>query len=163
MSNSAIQNIIEERGNISAEEHFAMILNKGKNIFFDKGFAVFNGHGNIFLGSNIHLVDALINAGDKDGKIVIDDFVFFGHRVQILSRGHDYNLFNLERQNTIIEKPIHIKEGAWIGSGSMILGGVTLGKHSVVAAGSVVTKNVPDYAIVGGNPAKIIKIISNEV
>jgi len=105
------------------------------------------------------LVDALINAGDDYGKIIIDDYVFFGHRVKIIARGHDYKMFNLERQRKVIEKPIHIKKGVWIGSDAIILSGVTIGKHSVVGAGSVVTKDVPDYAIVAGNPAKILKYI----
>ncbi len=53
--------------------------------------------------------------------------------------------------------PITVKDKAWIGFNSIILKGVTIGEGAVVAAGSVVTKDVPDYAIVGGNPAQIIK------
>lgn len=150
---------IKKRDNISEKKHFELIIHKGSKIYYEKGFRVFCGHHNIFLGSHIFLVDTLINAGDSLGKITIDNYVFFGHGVSLLARGHDYNFFNEERHNKIIEKPIHIKEGAWIGSKSIILGGVTIGKHSVVAAGSVVTKDVPDYGVVGGNPAKIIKHI----
>ena len=83
----------------------------------------------------------------------------FGHRVLVLARNHDYYQFKKDRWNYTTEKPIHIKEGAWIGSGSIILGNVTIGKFSVVGAGSVVTKDVPDYTIVAGNPAKKIKKI----
>lgn len=158
----SVNDIIRKRNNLSAYNHFSMISEKGNGVFYDHGFTVYNGHQNIKIGSNVYLVDVLINAGDKEGYIVIEDFVFFGHRVQILARGHDYNVFNLKRQQTITEKPIHIKKGAWVGSGSIILGGVTIGMHSVVAAGSVVNKNVPDYAIVGGNPAKIIKYIDKK-
>ncbi len=53
--------------------------------------------------------------------------------------------------------PILIKEGAFIGAGSYILKGVTVGKHSIVGAGSVVTKNIPDYEIWAGNPARFLK------
>ena len=53
--------------------------------------------------------------------------------------------------------PINIKNKAWIGFNSIIMKGVTIGEGAVVAAGSVVTKDVPDYAVVGGNPAKVIK------
>jgi acetyltransferase-like isoleucine patch superfamily enzyme len=53
--------------------------------------------------------------------------------------------------------PIVIKDKAWVGFNSIIMKGVTIGEGAIVAAGSVVTKDVPDYAIVGGNPAKIIK------
>ena len=52
---------------------------------------------------------------------------------------------------------VTIKEGCWIGFGVQIMSGVTIGKQSVVAAGSIVTKSIPDYSVAGGNPAKILK------
>jgi len=136
-----------------------LIINKGNNIHYENGFCVFNGHKNIFLGSNIYLVDTLINAGDNQGKVIIDDFVFFGHGVKVLARGHNYKSLNRERQIGITEKPIHIKKGAWVSSGAIILGGVTIGENAVIGAGSVVTKDIDDDAIVAGNPAKLIKYI----
>lgn len=154
--------IIIDRDRISSEEHLKKIIHKGDFVYSEKGFRVFNGHNNIFLGSNIYLVDSLLNAGDSVGKITIDDFVFFGTNVSILARAHNYNVFNFERHHQIIEKPIHIKEGAWIASGAIVLGGVIVGKHSVVGAGSVVVNDVPDYAIVAGNPAKLIRFIEHK-
>jgi len=142
---------------------FQQIVHKGSNVKYEKNFTIFSGHKNIFLGKDIHLVDALINAGDGKGKVTIEDYVFFGHGVKILARGHNYNVFDMQRQRDITEKPIHIKQGAWIASGAIILGGVTIGKHAVVAAGSVVTKDVPDYAVVGGNPAKFIKYTNKKI
>ncbi len=139
------------------------IENKGENIHADDNFSVFNGHKNIYLGSNIYLVDSLINAGDKEGKVTIDDYVFFGHGVKVLARGHDYTLVDVQRQIQITEKPIHIKKGAWISSGSIVLGGVIIGENAVIGAGSVVTKNVPNNAIVAGNPARIIKYIDRNL
>lgn len=136
---------------------FEKIIHKGTNIHYEEKFRVFTGHQNIFLGSNIYLVDTLINAGDIEGKVIIEDYVFFGHGVKILARAHNYKVFDQKRQEEIIEKPIHIKQGAWIASGVIVLGGVTIGKNSVVGAGSVVTKNIPDNAIYAGNPAKIVK------
>ncbi len=59
--------------------------------------------------------------------------------------------------SNVKSSPITIKDKAWIGFNSIILKGVTIGEGAVVAAGSVVTQDVPDYAVVGGNPAKIIK------
>ena len=59
--------------------------------------------------------------------------------------------------STIRSAPIIIKDKAWIGFNCIIMKGVTIGEGAVIGAGSVVTKNVPDYAIVGGNPAKVIK------
>lgn len=142
---------------------FEKITNKGINIHYENAFSVFNGHENIFLGSNIYLVDTLINAGNTEGKVIIDDFVFFGHGVKLLARGHDYLVYNETRQERITEKPIHILKGAWISSGSIILGGVTIGENAVIGAGSVVTKDVPSNAIVGGNPAKVIKYIDRKL
>ena len=55
----------------------------------------------------------------------------------------------------------HIKQFSIIGANSTLLPGITIGKHSLVGAGSVVTKDVPDYAVVAGNPARIIKYISD--
>lgn len=57
----------------------------------------------------------------------------------------------------IASRPVVIREGAWIGFNAIILKGVTIGKGAVVGAGSVVTKDVPDFAVVAGNPAKVIK------
>ena len=56
-------------------------------------------------------------------------------------------------------KPVLIKEAAWIGAGATILPGVCVGRHAVVGAASVVTKDVPDYAVVVGNPARVIKYL----
>ena len=60
-------------------------------------------------------------------------------------------------QGTGFSGAVHIKTGSWIGIGACILPGVVIGKHAIVAANSVVTKDVPDFTVVGGVPAKIIK------
>jgi len=142
---------------------FELITNKGENIHFEASFKVFTGHNNIFLGSNIYLVDTLINAGDEAGCVTIEDYVFFGHGVKLLARGHDYTLIDEARQQKITEHPIHIKQGAWISSGAIILGGVTVGKNAVVGAGSIVTKDIPDNAIFAGNPAKLVRYINRDL
>lgn len=144
-------------------KHLEKIKNKGQWVDCEEGFQVFNGYDNIYLGSHIYLVDSIINAGDNEGKVIIDDYVFFGHGVKILARGHDITKFDGQRQETIVEKPIHIKQGSWVASNSTILSGVTLGEHCVVAAGSIVTKSVPSYAVVAGNPAKIIKYVNKKL
>lgn len=146
---------------MTAFEHINRISNKKEPIHYESGFAVFNGWNNIELGSNIYLVDSLINAGDTIGRVVIEDNVFFGHGVKILARGHDYHKKGALRQTTITEKPILIKNGAWIASGCIVLGGVVIGANSVIGAGSVVTHSVFPGEIVAGNPAKHIKWIDD--
>ena len=59
-------------------------------------------------------------------------------------------------------KPVLVKQGAWIGAGATILPGVTVGKNAIVGAASVVTHDVPDYAVVVGNPARVIKTLDAE-
>jgi acetyltransferase-like isoleucine patch superfamily enzyme len=90
------------------------------------------------------------------GGITIDDGVLLAPRVSLLSESHPIDPDN---RHALVPKAIHIKKNAWIGAGATILQGVTIGENSVVAAGSVVSKDVPDNVIVGGTPAKIIKEI----
>lgn len=145
--------------------HFALknimgIMDIGSHVTFQNGFRIYNGARNIKIGSNVELVDALINAGDgPNGNVDIGNDVFFGHGVQVISRGHDYSLTGVKRKTTILEKAIHIEDGVWLGSRTIVLGGVTIGKNSVTAAGSVVTKNIPPNQIFGGVPAKFLKKI----
>lgn len=90
------------------------------------------------------------------GGIIIEDNVLIAPKVSLLSEGH---LIEPENRHALVPKAIHIKKNAWIGAGATILQGVIIGENSVVAAGSVVSKDVPDNVIVGGTPAKIIKEI----
>lgn len=90
------------------------------------------------------------------GGITIEDNVLIAPKVSLLTESHPLN--PNERQS-LIPKPIHIKKNVWIGANATILQGVTIGENSIVAAGSVVSKDVPDNVVVGGIPAKIIKNI----
>lgn len=88
------------------------------------------------------------------GGIVIEDDVLIGPGVKILSEGHP--LSPAERQSLVPGK-VHIKQNAWIGAGATILPGISIGENAVVAAGAMVTKDVPANTVVAGIPAKIIK------
>ena len=90
------------------------------------------------------------------GGITIEDNVLIAPKVSLLTEGHS---IAIEDRHSLIPKPIHIKKNAWIGANATILQGVTIGENAVVAAGAVVSKDVPDNTIVGGIPAKIIKNI----
>lgn len=124
-------------------------------------------HGNwerIKIGKRVSLVNTTLNTAS--GNIVINDDVIFGHNCMLLTGRHDFK--NGVRKKLIGERDtpfegydILIQEGCWIASGSIIVGGVSIGKNSIVAAGAVVTKNVPDFSIVGGVPAIIIGCTKN--
>ncbi len=90
------------------------------------------------------------------GGIVIEDDVLIAPKVSLLSEGHP---ISPKDRKTLTVGKIHIKRNAWIGANATILQGVTIGENSIVAAGAVVSKDVPDNSIVGGIPAKIIQTI----
>jgi acetyltransferase-like isoleucine patch superfamily enzyme len=91
-------------------------------------------------------------------KVTIEQDVFTGHDVMILTGSHDPTVFGPERRVTSGGGPVTIKEGAWLCTRSIIVGPVTVGRHAVVAAGAVVVDDVPDYALVAGVPARVVKM-----
>jgi acetyltransferase-like isoleucine patch superfamily enzyme len=93
------------------------------------------------------------------GGLDISDDVMIGPNVSIITTGHP--LEPSQRRTATIGKPIVIEKGVWIAAGAIILGGVTVGERSVVAAGSVVTKDVPANSLVGGNPTRVIRSIGD--
>lgn len=88
------------------------------------------------------------------GGIAIEDNVLIGPRVNITSENHPLDPSD---RKALIPNPVHIKRNAWIGAGATILPGVTVGENAVVAAGAVVSRDVPPNTVVAGIPAKIIK------
>lgn len=88
------------------------------------------------------------------GGITIGNDVFIGPKVNLITLNHD---FTPGLRSSTFCKPITLEDGVWIGVGATVLPGVTVGKDSVIAAGSVVTRDVPAGMIVGGNPAHILK------
>jgi len=109
---------------------------------------------NINIGKNV-FVNHACTFMDRGG-ITLEDNVLIGPKVNLITTNHPLN--PSERRATI-SHPIVIKKNAWIGAAATILAGVTIGENSVVAAGAVVSKDVPPNTIVGGVPAKIIKTI----
>lgn len=111
----------------------------------------------IIIGENTRIHGSCIHAREK---ITIGQNCLIAANCQIFdSSGHDLNFDNVEnRINTRgSTKPIIIEDCVWIGTGSIILPGVKIGYGSVIAAGSVVNKNIPPMSIAGGNPVQIIK------
>ncbi len=93
------------------------------------------------------------------GKVEIGDNTIFGPNVSIHAENHNFDSLDKPiKLQGATRKGIKIGQDCWIGSKAVILDGVTIGNHVIVAAGAVVNKDVPDYAIVGGVPAKVIKM-----
>jgi maltose O-acetyltransferase len=111
----------------------------------DRGHCVSIGE-RVFINEGLDVMAA--------GSISIEDDVLIGPQVTILTSNHDYR-----NRSVLRNKPVVIKKKAWICARSVICPGVTVGENAVVAAGAVVTKDVMDNTLVGGNPAKFIKYI----
>ncbi|MGN6692938.1 MAG: sugar O-acetyltransferase [Aquihabitans sp.] len=92
--------------------------------------------------------------------ITIGDEVMIGPNVSLITSGHP--VAPSQRHAALVGQPITIERDVWIGAGATVIGGVTVGARSVVAAGSVVTKDVPPDSLVGGNPASLIRSIEGE-
>ncbi|MNE13564.1 Maltose O-acetyltransferase [compost metagenome] len=95
---------------------------------------------------------------DCSGGVKIGKYFHTGKGLTIFSTNHNYNSSEaIPYDTTELKEPVEIKDFVWCGANVTIVPGVTIGEGAVIAGGSVVTKDVPDYAIVGGNPAKVIK------
>ena len=117
------------------------ICDFGNTVKFGKG--VFINHSAILSSS---------------GGIEFEDGCMAAPGLRIATINHDMN----ERHTTYTYGKVTIKKNAWLGMNVTICPGVTVGEYAVVAAGAVVTKDVPDYAVVGGVPAKVIKMLDKE-
>lgn len=114
-------------------------------VYIDRANCITIGQ-NVFINYGFHCV--------ARGLIEIQDNVMIAPNVTILTTNHDYN-----NRSILFCKKVTIKKNAWLGSGCIILPGVTVGENSVIGAGSVVSKDVPDNCVFAGNPAKLIKHI----
>lgn len=125
----------------------------GKNVNIEKGASFGTGRG-ISIGNCSGIgVNCSIH-----GPLTIGDYVMMRPEVTILTSNHKFDRLDIPMQQQGMSiKPVVIGNDVWIGMRSIILPGVNIGNHVVVGAGSIVTKDIPDYAIVGGTPARIIK------
>ncbi|MCD8048901.1 MAG: sugar O-acetyltransferase [Clostridia bacterium] len=127
----------------SVDESFEILVpfytDFGRNITIGK---------NVFINQNCTFMDR--------GGIILEDNVLIAPRVNLITTNH---VISPKSRRDVISKPIRICKNAWIGANATITPGVTIGENSVVAAGAVVTKNVPANVIAAGIPAVIIKEI----
>ena len=113
-----------------------------------------NGVGSVIIGENsrIGLGNTII------GPVKIGNDVRLAQNIVMSGLNHNYEDVSIPIPDQgVSTAQITIKDSTWIGANAVVVSGVTIGKHCVVAAGSVVTKDVPDYSVVVGNPGRIIK------
>jgi acetyltransferase-like isoleucine patch superfamily enzyme len=132
-----------------------MFKKLGKNSYIDYG-TYFRYPGKISIGNQV-----IINKNckfyssfhDKKAEIIIGNNILIAPEVSVYSAGHDHSNISLPH----IGSTVKINDDVWIGARSIILPGVEIGTGAVIGAGSVVTKNVPEFSIVAGNPAIMLK------
>jgi len=155
------------------------VLSFFKLVWFRRKWRVLNGHNATTAGNCFHAPSVVVGGGTygelnvfhfgggEDERLEIGSYCSIASNVSFLLGGEHYTfrlstypfkvMLGLSKCDAFSKGLIKLCDDVWIGYGATILSGVTIGQGSVVAAGAVVTKDVPPYAIVGGVPAKVIK------
>lgn len=129
----------------------------GKNVAVFEGVHLFR-LGNMEIGSNVSIHQMCYI--DATGGLKIGSDVAIAHATTIMTTDHDYsNPLVITRDAECFLAPVEIEDGVWVGAGVRILSGVKIHAHSVVAAGAVVTRDVPENSLVAGVPARCLKKI----
>ena len=138
------------------------IKRHGKQVVFGRGFRMI-GVNNIEIGSDVSIGENSLFMCTR-ANIKIGDHVMTGPRVTMITGGHRMDILGrymttIKNEEKALEddQDIVLEGDNWIGANAVILKGVTIGKGSVIAAGAIVTKDVPPYQIWGGVPAKLIR------
>ena len=158
----AMKLTLELNTKYNSAQEIVELMSKIKGKPVDKSFALFppfnTDYGkNITFGKNV-----FINSGCKfqdQGGITVGDNVLIGHNVVLATLDHN---ICVSKRAELFAAPIVIEDNVWIGANVTVTSGVIIGKGSIVAAGAVVTKDVPEYSIVGGVPAKVIRELTEE-
>jgi acetyltransferase-like isoleucine patch superfamily enzyme len=183
----AYRSILQMEGMAAIEDgvriRFAANVRLGRGAYLDHGVYLHACPGGIAIGAEslvmknaiLHVYNFrdLPHAGIRIGKrslvgencilrgqggISIGDDVYLGTAVQILAVNHIFaDTGRPISQQGITAQGISIADGAWVGSGAIILDGISIGRNVVIGAGAVVTKDVPDYCIAVGNPARVVR------
>lgn len=128
----------------NSKVHGTVIMRQGYNIEIGEGCLI--NHNNV------------LQAGKVDAKIKIGNYVHTGANVMIIAFNHAFDTRSIPTiKQDYYDADVVIDDDVWIGGGAIILAGVHIGKGAIIAAGAVVNKDVPEYAIVGGIPAKVLR------
>ncbi|MBS4223347.1 CatB-related O-acetyltransferase [Lederbergia citrea] len=134
-----------------------LINRNGSNALFIGPTTSIKNSKNIFIGENSYINGGFLIAGNKS-SIIIGKSCLISFNVHIRTDMHNYINWSypiIDQGHS--EKDIIIEDDVWIGFGAQIMPGVKIGTGAVVGAGSIVTKDIPQYAVVAGVPAKVIK------
>lgn len=129
----------------------------GKQSVIESYCCINNAVGDVVIGDHtrIGIHNTII------GPVCIGNHVNLAQGITVTALNHNFeDVTKRIDEQGISTKPVIIGDDVWIGANAVVLPGVTIGRHCVVAAGAVVTKDVPDHSVVGGVPAKILKTLS---
>lgn len=127
----------------------------GKNVYIGRNVTLLNRRG-LRIGSNVSIHENCYI--DAVGSCIIGNDVSIAHASSILTFNHGWDDISLPiKYNPTILNEVKIADDVWIGAGARILGGVSIGRRSVVAAGAVVNINIEEYSVCGGVPAKFLR------
>ena len=138
------------------KEMFAEI---GENCYIEPPFhANFGGHHvhfgtGVYANFNLTLVD--------DTHIYVGDYTMFGPNVVLATAGHPITP-ELRKRGYQYNAPIHIGNNCWLGTGVLVMPGITIGDNVIIGAGSVVTRDIPPYSLAAGNPCRVIRKITEK-
>lgn len=116
--------------------------------------AINNGVGNVIIGdrTKIGLSNTII------GPVTIGNDIRLAQNITLSGLNHNYEDVSVPiHVQGVSTSPIVIEDNSWIGANVVVVAGVTIGKHCIVAAGSIVTKDIPPYSVAVGNPARVLK------
>lgn len=131
----------------------------GSKTIIESNSIINNTVGDVIIGNGsiIGLSNVVI------GPVTIGNNVLFAQHIVLSGLNHNYEDVNIPPSaQGITTNPIIIEDDVWIGANCTITAGITVGRHSVVGSGSVVTKNIPPYSVAVGNPARVIKSYNSE-
>ena len=134
----------------------------GDNTKIAKRVSAFGSSENLLeIGENTYIgMNCILNG--YSAKLIIGKNVSFAQNVNVMVDSGPNASLNMQRIYPIVAKEVIIGDDSWIGASAIIMPGVVLGKYCVVAAGSFVTTSFPDYSIIGGTPAKLIRFFTDE-
>lgn len=129
----------------------ALAIKCGKNLLVN-GNSTFRGK--VYFGDNCNFNGMTVIG---NGEVHFGNYFHSGTECMIVTENHNYEGERIPYDTTYVQKKVEIGDCVWFGNRVMVVGNVKIGNGAIIAAGSVVVKDVPDCAIVGGNPAKVIK------